>query len=131
MLGFENDGVIFIVLTVVLFMLLGIAILMLVDHKARMPGEFSSNPFSIKGLHRREHPFISFLTTIILFAIIASLIFELSVTVGAKFGFFVEKEAPKLIQELKVQRLTERNRHFHNEPVEDLINLGQKAVCLS
>lgn len=131
MLGFENDGVVFIVLTVVLFMFLGIAILVVVDHKAQLPGAFNHNPLSIKGLHRREHPFISFLTTIILFAIIASLIFELTVTLGEKFGMFVEKEAPKLIQELKVQRVTERNRHFHNEPVEDLINLGQKAVCLS
>lgn len=131
MLGLENNGVIFIVLTVVLFMFLGIAILVLVDHKARLPGAFNHEPFSIKGLHRREHPFISFLTMIILFAIIASLIFELTVTLGEKFGMFVEKEAPKLIQELKVQRVTEAKRHFHNEPVEDLINLGQKAVCLS
>lgn len=131
MLGFENNATIFIVLTVVLFLFLGIAILVLVDHKARLPGEIHPNPFSIKGLRRRDHPFISFLTTIILFAIIASLIFELTVTVGAKLGIFVEEEAPKLMQELKAQRVTERNRHFHNEPVEDLINLGQKTVCVS
>ncbi len=131
MLGFENDGALFIVLTVVLFMVLGIALLVVVDHKAQIPGEFHSDPFSIKGLRRREHPFISFLTMIILFGIIVSLLFELTVTLGEHFGLFVEKEQPKLIQELKVQRVTERNRHFHNEPVEDLINLGQKAVCLS
>ena len=131
MLGFETDGALFIVLTVVLFMVLGIALLVVVDHKAQIPGVFQNDRFSIKGINRREHPFISFLTTIILFAIIASLIFELTVTLGEKFGMFVEKEAPKLIQDLKIQRVTERNRHFHNEPVEDLINLGQKAVCLS
>jgi cytochrome c553 len=131
MLGIENDSAIFIVLTVLLFMFLGVAILVVVDHKAQIPGEFHSDPFSIKGLRRREHPFISFLTMTILFAIIAILLFELTVTLGEKFGLFVEKEAPKLMQELKIQRVTERNRHFHNEPVEDLVNLGKKAVCLS
>lgn len=131
MLGFENDSALFIVLTVVLFMVLGIALLVIVDHKAQIPGEFQSNPFSIKGIHRREHPFISYLTMIILFAIIASLLFELGVALGAHFGLFVEKEAPKLIQELKVQRVTESKRHFHNEPAVDLLNLGEKSVCFS
>ena len=130
MLGFENDITLFIVLTVVLFMMLGIALLVIVDHKAQIPGKFS-DPFSIRGLHRREHPFISFLTMAILFAIIASLLFELTVTLGEQFGFFVEKEAPKLLQELRVQRVTERNRHFHNEPAVDLLNLGEKSACFS
>jgi len=132
MLGFENESTLFIVLTVVLFMVLGIALLVVVDHKAQIPGgNFQSNPFSIKGIHRREHPFISFLTMLILFAIIASLLFELSVTLGEHFGLFAEKEAPRLIQELKTQRVTERNRHFHNEPEVDLLNLGEKSVCFS
>ena len=132
MLGFETDGALFIVLTVLLFMVLGIAILVVVDHKAQIPGgDFQSNPFSIKGIHRREHPFISFLTMLILFAIIASLLFELTVTLGEQFGWFVEKEEPKLLQELRIQRVTERNRHFHNEPAVDLLNLGEKSVCFS
>lgn len=128
--GFENGSIIFIILTVLLFMFLGIAILVIIDHKAKIPGQFHDDPFSIMGL-RRDHPVISFLTTIILFAIISSLIFELTVTLGEHFGLFIEKEQPKLLQDLKEQRVTERNRHFHNEPVEDLINLGRKPVCFS
>lgn len=130
MLGFEHDGVIFIVLTVVLFMLLGIAILVIVDHKADMPGQFQSDLFSIRGI-RRDHPVIAFLTTIILGSIIVILIFELTVTLGTHFGLFVEKEPPRLLQELKKQRVSERNRHFHIEPVVDLINMGEKSVCFS
>ena len=130
MLGFETDGALFVVLTVLLFMFLGIAILVVVDHKAQIPGELKGELFSIKGLHR-EHPFISFLTTLILFAIIASLLFELTVTLGEHFGLFVEKEQPKLLQELKEQRVTERNRHFHNEPADDFLNQGIKSVCFS
>jgi len=128
--GFENDSMIFIILTVLLFMFLGIAILIVIDHKAKIPDHFHNDPFSIKGL-RRDHPGISFLTTIILFAIIASLVFELSVTLAAHFGLFAEKEQPKLLQELKQQRVSERNRHFHNEPVVDQVNLGKKPVCFS
>jgi len=128
--GFENDSIIFIILTVLLFMFLGIAILVVIDHKAKIPDHFHNDPFSIKGL-RRDHPVISFLTTIILLAIIASLIFELTVTLGAQFGLFAEKEQPKLLKELKQQRVSERNRHFHNEPVVDLVNRGKKPVCFS
>lgn len=130
MLGFENDGTLFIVLTVLLFMLLGIAILVVVDNKAQIQGHLNNDPFTIKGL-RRDHPFISFLTTIILFAIIAVLLFELTVTLGEHFGLFVEKEQPKLVQELRKQRVTERNRHFHNEPEVNLVTLGKKSVCFS
>ncbi len=128
--GIENDSMIFIILTVLLFMFLGIAILVVIDHKAKIPDHFHSDPFSIKGL-RRDHPGISFLTTMILFAIIASLIFELTITLGEHFGMFAEKEQPKLLQELKEQRFSEKNRHFHNEPEEDLVNLGKKPVCFS
>ena len=130
MLGFEDNSMIFIILTVILFMFLGIAILVVIDHKAKIPDHFHSDPFSIKGL-RRDHPGIAFLTTIILLAIIASLVFELTVALGAHFGLFAEKEQPKLLQELKEQRVSERNRHFHNEPSVDLVNLGNKPVCFS
>ncbi len=130
MLGFADDGTLFIVLTVLLFMLLGIAILVMIDAKAQIPGQFGGHLLSIKGM-RREHPFISFLTTLILLAIIAALLFELGVTLGAQFGLFVEKEPPKLVQELRELRVTERNRHFHNEPVEEKVIQGKKSVCFS
>jgi len=130
MLGFEDNSVIFIILTVILFMFLGIAILIVIDHKAKIPDQFTSDPFTIKGL-RRDHPGIAFLTTIILFSIIAILIFELTVALGAHFGLFAEEEQPKLIQELMDQRASERNRQFHNEPAVDLVNQGKKPVCFS
>ena len=54
----------FVVATVLLFILLGIAILMVIDHKAKIPGQFAADPFTISGL-RRDHPGIAFLTTTI------------------------------------------------------------------
>jgi len=125
---FGNATLIFVVLTVILVILLGIAILVIIDHKARIPGQFEDDPFSISGL-RRSHPITSFFTLSILLLIIAGLLFELTVALGEKFHLFDEEEAPKFVQALKEQRVTERNRHFHNEPEVDLVNLGKKPVC--
>ncbi len=119
---------VFIVISVFLFMFLGIAILVMIDHKARIPGEFRSDPFSITGL-RREHPVLSFLTTFILGAVILSLLFVISVAFGEKLGFFKEKEKPKLLQVLKERRFSEEMRHFHNVRQNDIINKGKKQAC--
>jgi hypothetical protein len=120
--------VIFIVLTVLLFVMLGIAMLVIIDHKAKIPGAFHNDPFSISGL-RRGHPVISFLTTLILGFIILALLFELTVAVIGLLGFPRDAEEPKLLRELSEQRFTERMRHFHNEPEQDLFSLGKKQVC--
>jgi len=119
---------VFIVISVVLFMLLGIAILVMVDHKARIPGEFHNDPFSISGL-RREHPVLGFLTAFILAGVILSLLFEVSVAFGERLGFFKEKERSELLQELKEQRFSEKMRHFHNLRENDVINQGKKQAC--
>ncbi|VAX08568.1 hypothetical protein MNBD_GAMMA25-826 [hydrothermal vent metagenome] len=119
---------VFIVISVLLFMLLGIAILVMIDHKAKIPGAFNSDPFSISGL-RREHPGLSFLTTIILGAVILSLLFEISVAFGEKFGFFKEEEKPELLQQLKEHRFSEEMRHFHNVRTVDMVNEGKKQAC--
>lgn len=118
----------FIILTVLLFMFLGIAILILMDHKARLPGGFTSNPFSIRGL-RRDHPYVAFLTSTILLSIIFLLVFELFIAVTSIFTLFPEQEPVKILQELKVERFTEKQRHFHNEPTVDKITLGKSNVC--
>ena len=124
----SNELIIFIVLTVLLFMAFGVLMVILMDHKARLPGGFVSNPFSIKGMHR-DHPVVAFITTIILFAIIASLIFEISVTIAEEFGLLKEEEESELLQQLDEQRFTERMRHFHNVPEVNLVELGKKQAC--
>lgn len=118
----------FIVLTVLLFVMLGIAMLVIIDHKAKIPGTFHNDPFSISGL-RRGHPVISFLTTLILGSIILALLFELAVAMTELLGLPGDGEQPELLRELSEQRFTERMRHFHNEPEQDLITLGKKQVC--
>ncbi|MDH5408665.1 MAG: hypothetical protein OEZ33_06295 [Gammaproteobacteria bacterium] len=126
--GLDNITVIFIVLTVLFFMFLGIAILVIVDHKAKIPDSFHSDPFSISGM-RRDHPVISFLTTIILCSIIVALLLEITIAFGEKLGLFDEEEKPQILQQLSEQRFTEKMRHFHNEPEKDVLSMGKQQVC--
>jgi len=117
-----------IVVAVLLFFFLGIALVVIIDHKARLPGGFTSNPFSIRGLHR-DHPYIAFLTTVILVAIILALIFELVVTILGQFEILAAPEPPKLLAQISEERATERIRRFHNPPEQTLSTMGEKTVC--
>ena len=126
----DNQLISFIVISVLLFVFLGIAILVLIDHKARIPGEFIHDPISIVGM-RREHPYISFLTTFILGAVILSLLLEVVVVLGEHTGIMnlFEKEKPEILKTLHKDRFSESQRHFHNTPPTDAVNMGKKPVC--
>jgi len=118
----------YVVLTVVFFVLFGIALLVIIDHKAKIPGAFRNDPFSITGM-RREHPVISFLTALILGSIILALLFELAVASFEFLDLGKKSEPPEILKELNEQRFSERMRHFHNEPAEDMVTRGKKTVC--
>jgi len=124
----SNQLIFFIVLTVLLFILVGIIMLILIDHKAKIPGEFQDNPFGISGM-RRQHPVISFITTFILGVIIVTLLLELTVVMGEHFGLFKEIEKPEILKKIKYERFSESQRHFHNVPDENKVDMGKKPVC--
>jgi len=117
-----------IVLAVLMFFFLGIAMMVIMDHKAKLPGGFTSNPFSVVGM-RRDHPVIAFLTTTILFGIIGSLMLAMLATVTGYFNLFKPAHPPGLVARLSEGRTAERLRHFHNAPAKDLTTLGDKNVC--
>lgn len=124
----STANVTLIVIAVLLFFFLGIAIMVIMDHKAKLPGGFTSNPFSVVGMHR-DHPVIAFLTTIILFGIIGSLLLALIATVTGYFDLFKPAKPPELLSRLSEGRTAERLRHFHNAPAQDVTTLGAKNVC--
>jgi len=125
----SNQLIFFVVLTVLLFILVGIVMLVLIDHKAKIPGEFQDNPFGISGM-RRQHPVISFVTTFILGVIIIALLLELTVVLGEHLGVFNKQEdKPKILKKIKYQRFSESQRHFHNVPEENKVDMGKKPVC--
>jgi hypothetical protein len=121
-------GTVMIIAAVLLFFGLGIAIMVIMDHKSRLPGGFTENPFSVVGM-RRDHPVIAFLTTTILFGIIAALLLSLLAALTGKFNLFARPAAPGLLSRLSEERTAERLRHFHNLPPQDRTVLGRKNVC--
>jgi len=125
----DDKLITFVVLTVLLFIIAGILMLILIDHKSRIPGEFQHNPFGISGM-RREHPWISFITTFILGAIIVSLLLEMTIVLGERFGLFSEvDDRPEVVKKIKYQRYSETQRHFHNTPHVNAVDMGKKPVC--
>lgn len=121
---------IIIVIAVLLFFGLGVAILIIMDHKSKLPGGYRHDLFSISG-KRRDHPIESFVTTSILLGIIAALLFSLFAVLAEKLGFSKIKEEPSLLVKLREQRTTEKLRHFHNTPLTDKVLLGKKNICFS
>lgn len=119
---------ILIIAAVLLFFLLGVALVVIVDHKSKLPSGSTNELFSIKGMHE-DHPALSFLTGTILLSIIGVLLFELSVAFSGSMGLFQEKEAPKLLTKLGEHREQEQARHFHNAPEVEASLLGKKNVC--
>lgn len=117
-----------IVAAVLLFFFLGIAILVVMDLKARLPGGFKRDPFSVSGM-RRDHPVEAFLTGTILLGIIIALALSLSVALTDRISMFKKPEPPKLLSQLAQGRNTERLRHFHNYPEQLKPTLGKKNVC--
>ncbi len=117
-----------IVISVLLFFFLGIAIMVIVDHKARLPGGFTHDPFSITGMHR-DHPLIAFLTATILLGIITSLLLVLFATAAEHLGLAKEKKPSGLLTRLKAERTSETIRHFHHYPPQMFATQGKKNVC--
>lgn len=124
----SNELFFFIVLSVLLFLVGAILMMIVMDSKAKLPGGFVSDPFSIAGI-RRDHPVISFVTTVCLAAIIFGLLFNLAAVVAGRFRLFQPAEKPELLAQLHEERFTERQRHFHNEPSQNQVDLGKKQAC--
>ncbi len=119
-----------IVIAVLLFFGLGIAIVIIMDHKSNLPAGYQHDLFSIAG-KRRDHPVESFVTTVILFGVIVALLFSLFAVLADKLGISKVKEEPAILEKLREERTTERLRHFHNAPLVNKVLLGKKHICFS
>jgi len=117
-----------IVAAVVLWFMLWIAILIIIDHKAKMKGGFTNDPFSLTGM-RRDHPSFAFMAASVLLTIIAALILELFIAVSGLLGIDFNKKQPEELNILSEERNAERIRHFHNLPDNFLPTQGEKNIC--
>ena len=127
MYGADNITAVLIVMTVMLVMLFAVAILIIIDHKAKI--QSLSDDASGRSDIRRDHPRYSFIITFVLFVIILALLLELAATFSERMGLFQEKAQPGLAKKMDELRFTQKKRHFHNVPKGDFVNQGKKAVC--
>ncbi len=116
----------FIALAVVLLILFAIAVLIIIDHKARIPGELRHDLFGISG-RRLNHPVWSWMVSSLLWVIISVLLVAsvYSVMSGRK----KEPEEPKLLAKLDIIRQKEKIKHFHNTPKENILTVGKRPIC--
>ncbi|WP_303902752.1 multiheme c-type cytochrome [Thiohalomonas denitrificans] len=120
---------IFIALAVILFVLFAIAVLAVIDQKAKIPGKLKTDAFSIAGI-RQNHPIWAWLVSVFLWIIIITLAAS-SVYRIAREKWEPPTEEKSLFETLDKQELDETIRHFHNSPVEAPYSKGVQPVCYS
>ena len=115
------------VLAVLLFVLVMIALLLIVDSKARIQSGLTTGAFSISGI-RRNHPVWAWLISFMLWSILAFLLFMgmRSLVMGM---MPTEKVAGEegLMEILVQEEATEQLRVFHN--ASERIKPGEGVVC--
>lgn len=117
---------IFIALAVVMFVLLAIALLGVIDHKAKIPAGEKDDAFSVAGI-RRDHPVWAWLVSVLLWVIIAALAGASAYRMaGANVA---EKEQKSLFESLDEDDLEEKVKHFHNSPSETPYSEGVQPIC--
>jgi len=120
-----------VIIAVLLFFALSIAAMIIMDLKSHMPGGVIGDLFTVSGI-RKNHPATAFFTMSILVAIILALLLSLLATVVGHFKLFENKqETSELLTTITEERMVERARHFHNEPLQDYAQIGNKNVCFT
>lgn len=119
-----------VIIAVLLFFALSIAAMIIMDLKSHMPGSLIGDLFTTAGV-RRDHPLTSFFTMSLLVIVIAALILSLLTTITGYFDFSQADKKSGLLEKISEERMVERTRHFHNEPLKDYAELGKKNVCFT
>ncbi len=142
----ELTSIIYTVLTGLFFVGILCAILVIVDHKARLDGEARKDIWSIQG-RRDNHPIWAWMVGgvllsicgMILVGMVSRLGFEeggpqYAIKVASIFGGEEEMggggaEKSKLLQEIKRGEIFQIRKHFHHTLEEDPTEKGKQTVC--
>lgn len=118
---------IFVALAVLLFVSFAVAILVIIDHKAKIPSGVKHDPFSISGI-RHNHPIWAWGVSVILWIIIGSLLASIFYRMAG--GHLPEKEQDSsLLASLNQDHQDEKLRHFHNTPPSTPYSDGVQPIC--
>jgi len=123
----ELDAI-FIALAVVLFIFFVTAVLVIIDHKAKIPGEETADLFSVSGI-RRNHPAWAWMVSMFLWFIIGSLLVIVSYNMLHHLWTPVESTERSFLEKVSYEGDLERIRHFHNSPKEAVYSKGKQPVC--
>ncbi|OGW61484.1 MAG: hypothetical protein A2V83_01085 [Nitrospirae bacterium RBG_16_64_22] len=121
-------GTVFIVSTVLLFVLLSVAGLLIVDHRTRIPGGPKEGWFDLSG-PRRNHPLPALIVAGALIFVIGSLLVLITAAHLREAGFFRDLDPPEILAKVRAERILERLRRFHNLPASDPLTKGRKTAC--
>jgi len=121
-------GTVTIVLAVVMFAMLAVALLIIIDHKAKMSVGERSDVFSIAGI-RRNHPIWAWLVSMVLWVIIGVLAVGTIKTLIKYVTVTEEPPSVGILSSLDQEHFDEQRLHFHNTPAEDPSAQGLKPVC--
>ena len=119
---------IFIVLAVMLFVFFVTAVLVIIDHKAKIPGEETADLFSVSGI-RRNHPAWAWMVSVFLWFIICSLLLIVSYNLLSPLFAKDEVVERSFLEKVDREGALERIRHFHNSPKEAVYSQGKQPVC--
>lgn len=122
-------GSIYIAMAVLMFIGIAVAVLVIVDHKARIPAGDVDDMTSISG-RRTRHPIWAWLISSFLVAVILLL---LVVSVYKMFGQHVAEEPKEneIFTTLDKEHRAETIRHFHNSPAVAEYSRGVQPICYS
>ncbi|MCF6282178.1 MAG: hypothetical protein L3J28_08190 [Candidatus Polarisedimenticolaceae bacterium] len=124
----ELDPV-FIVLAVMMFIFFAIAMLVIIDHKAKIPDVDTDDLFSVSG-KRVSHPAWAWMVSFCLWWVIGSLVVIISYTMISNFLAKEEVVADRsFLDNVAIEASQEQIRHFHNSPKETLYSKGKQPVC--
>ncbi|HFC53448.1 MAG TPA: hypothetical protein ENJ43_03340 [Gammaproteobacteria bacterium] len=119
---------VFIALAVVLFVFFAIAVLIIIDHKAKIPGPETSDLFSVSGI-RGNHPVWAWMVSFFLWFIIGSLLLIITYNMLKPLLVHEEEKDETFLGKVDAEARAERLRHFHNSPKEAPYSRGKQPVC--
>lgn len=125
--GSTTTGTIVIATAVVVFVLFLVMLVIVLDHKARIPGKLRLGLFGITG-ERRNHPLWSYLVGSFVLLIITGVAMELSAALLHHLPVAEKDKPSNILKSLAEKSVLEEKRHFHN-PANTLALEGKKSVC--
>ncbi len=123
----ELDAI-FIALAVTLFIFFVTAVMVIIDHKSKIPGGETADLFSVSGI-RRNHPAWAWMVSAFLWFIIGSLLLIITYNMLSHLWAPEEPGERSFLEKVSYESDLERIRHFHNSPEEAAYSKGKQPVC--